>query len=89
MLEQYGHGSKNVPVSPSIPEEQTPKRQQIPAKIISQSSGSAAAASDPDRPAVPLWIVISSVVILYNKYLYTSLKYPYVSGLFLVPEWHE
>ncbi|XAO24084.1 hypothetical protein I312_102874 [Cryptococcus bacillisporus CA1280] len=26
---------------------------------------------------IPIWIVLSSTVILYNKYLYTNLNYPY------------
>jgi hypothetical protein len=29
--------------------------------------------------AVPIWIALSSSVILYNKYLYSNLNFPYVS----------
>jgi hypothetical protein len=29
--------------------------------------------------AVPIWIALSSSVILYNKYLYSTMEYPYVS----------
>ncbi|TXT13771.1 hypothetical protein VHUM_01138 [Vanrija humicola] len=39
----------------------------------------AAADNTADTAPVPIWIALSSAVIIYNKYLYSNLNFPYVS----------